>query len=112
MDTQELDDLKIDFLDELRPDPFKPICRDTLDYIRETVSAIRKIRSDALIEFRIKYAVPQLADQATAFRAGDVPFAFVQNYLCCLQLRVMLGDGIPVHADPVYFRYEVIHIVL
>ncbi|MBO7741147.1 MAG: alpha-galactosidase [Victivallales bacterium] len=106
MEEYDLDGLKVDFLDELRPDPWNPICGQVYEYIVELVNAVRKIKPQALIEFRQKYAVPQLAGLATAFRAGDVPFAFAQNYLLCLHLRMMMGDGMPIHADPVYFRND------
>lgn len=99
-----LDGLKIDFLDYVQPSVEKPRSRVTLDYIRRMIDGIRSIRHDALIEFRQRYATPGMLPYATQFRAGDVPFDYLENIHRIAQIRLVLGDGVPAHADPVYFH--------
>lgn len=100
------DGLKIDFLDSITPDEKRPRSRAAFAYIQELVHRIRTLRPDALIEFRQHYATPVTAGLATAFRAGDVPFDYIENFQRCVQLRLLLGDGVPIQADPVYFRRD------
>ena len=45
-----------------------------------------------------------MLDQATQFRAGDVPFDFIENLHRIAQIRICVGDKVPVHADPVYWN--------
>jgi len=99
-----LDGLKIDFIDTVIPDPDKPHCRVARNYVEKLVGRIKADNPAALIEFRQNYATPVNAALATAFRAGDVPFDYMENFNRCMQLRLHLGDGIPIHADPVYFN--------
>ncbi len=102
----ELDGLKIDFIDIIQPDEKRPRSRAAFRYAEELVRRIREVKPEALIEFRQNYGTPVMAGLATAFRAGDVPFDYVENFERCVQLRLLLGDGVPVHADPVYFRND------
>lgn len=102
----DLDGLKIDFIDMIAPDPEKPRCRIAYSCIKTLVEKLKKHKKDALIEFRQKYATPLMASLATAFRAGDVPFDYMENFSRCVQIRLLMGDKIPVHADPVYFNRE------
>lgn len=102
--SMDLDGLKIDFIDTVLPDVQKPHCRAARKYVEELVGKIRQIKPEALIEFRQRYATAVNAALATAFRAGDVPFDYVENFNRCVQIRLHMGDGIPVHADPVYFN--------
>jgi len=57
-----------------------------------------------LIEFRQRYSTPVMLDLATQFRAGDVPFDFIENIHRIAQIRIIMGDSVPVHADPVYWN--------
>lgn len=100
----ELDGLKIDFIDSVIPDPEHPHCREVKKYLEKLINCIRQDKPEALIEFRQNYSTPVNAHLATAFRAGDVPFDYMENFSRCVQLRLHLGDGIPIHADPVYFN--------
>ena len=100
----ELDGLKIDFLDEIAPNADRPAGRDTMKFIAALSAAIREVRADALIEYRQHYATPQMMAYATQFRAGDVPFDFIDNFYRIAQIRVSMGDHVPVHADPVYWH--------
>ena len=100
---QDLDGLKIDFIDIIPPDVERPRSRIIYEYTKELTDRIKAIKPDALIEFRQNYSTPVTASMATAFRAGDVPFDYIKNAQRCIQLRLLLGDKIPIHSDPVYF---------
>ena len=99
-----LDGIKIDFIDSVEPDVDHPHCREVKRYMEKLVTRIRQDKPEALIEFRQKYSTPVNAHLATAFRAGDVPFDYMENFSRSVQLRLHMGDGVPVHADPVYFN--------
>ena len=99
----DLDGLKIDFIDYIAPSVEKPLGAATLAYVEELVAAIRAVKPEALIEFRQSYATPVMAHLATQFRAGDVPFEWLDNLRRIAQIRLAMGDGVPVHADPIYW---------
>ena len=99
-----LDGLKVDFLDYIFPNPEEPRGEETTRFIRELAKTIRSVKPDALIEFRQAYATPGMHAYGTQFRAGDVPFDFIDNFHRLVQIRISMGDGVPVHADPVYWH--------
>ena len=99
-----LDGLKVDFLDYIFPDTEEPHGEETTRFIRELARTIRAVNPDALIEFRQAYATPGMYACGTQFRAGDVPFDFIDNFHRLVQIRISMGDGVPVHADPVYWH--------
>jgi len=98
-----LDGLKIDFLDIVPPDPDAPNSRATLAFVRELTQALRAIRPDALIEFRQSYTNLAMLPLATQFRAGDAPFDALKNFGRIAEIRLALGDRVPVHADPAFW---------
>ncbi len=100
----KLDGLKIDFLDQIFPNPETPRGEETTRFIEKLAESIREIKSDALIEFRQSYATPCMHAFGTQFRAGDVPFDFTDNFHRICQIRISMGDGVPVHADPAYWH--------
>lgn len=104
MKDLDLDGLKIDFLDTVRPNMEKPVGRRLAAYIQDLTDQLKAIRKDALIEFRQSYATPGMACCGTQFRAGDVPFDFIENFKRLCNIRLCMGDGIPVHADPMYWN--------
>lgn len=97
----DLDGLKIDFLDYIPPSVTTPHGADVLAFVRELTDALRSVKPDLLIEFRQSYANPLMAAYATQFRAGDVPFEWMDNLRRILQIRLQMGDGVPIHADPI-----------
>ncbi len=99
-----LDGLKVDFLDHIFPDMEEPRGEDTTHFIQELAATIREVKKDALIEFRQAYATPGMLAYGTQFRAGDVPFDFTDNFHRLAQIRISVGDGVPVHADPTYWH--------
>ncbi|MBO7328833.1 MAG: alpha-galactosidase [Lentisphaeria bacterium] len=99
-----LDGLKIDFLDHIFPNIDAPEGRAVTSFIQKLSAAIREVKKNALIEYRQAYATPGMVTYATQFRAGDVPFDFIDNFQRIAQIRISMGDQIPVHADPVYWH--------
>lgn len=99
--TTDLDGLKIDFLDYIPPSVEKPHGADVLAFVRELTEGLRAVKPDLLLEFRQSYANPVTAAYATQFRAGDVPFEWLDNLRRIMQIRLQMGDGIPIHADPI-----------
>lgn len=106
MEKYQLDGLKVDFLDYIFPNIERSRGRETLHFIEQLSKRIRAAKADALIEFRQSYATPQMLAYGTQFRAGDVPFDYEDNFARLCQIRISLGggDGVPVHADPVYWH--------
>lgn len=103
----DLDGLKIDFLDYVAPSVDVPRGAVSLAYVEDLMKRLRALKPDGLYEFRQPYATPALAHLATQFRADDVPFEWMANFLRLAQLRLTMGDGIPIHADPIYWSaYE------
>ncbi len=100
----QLDGLKVDFLDYIRPNVDYPLGRATTEFIAGLSGSIREARPDALIEFRQSYATPGMLQYGTQFRAGDVPFDFIDNFNRLCQIRISIGDNVPVHADPMYWH--------
>ncbi|MFA6814824.1 MAG: glycoside hydrolase family 36 protein [Lentisphaeria bacterium] len=99
-----IDGLKIDFLDYVLPDIDHPHSTQMMKFIQNLTDAIRKHNMNSLIEFRQRYATMQMLPYATQFRAGDVPFDFVENFQRICQIRLSIGDQVPVHADPIYWH--------
>ncbi|MBR7107475.1 MAG: alpha-galactosidase [Lentisphaeria bacterium] len=98
-----LDGLKIDFLDIVRPSVDAPIGRNTKYLIEKLSSGLRRNSAETLIEFRQGYATIGMLPFATQFRAGDVPFDWAYNFRRLADIRLSLGDGVPIHADPAYW---------
>ena len=99
-----LDGLKVDFIDEIHPNIQDPEGREVMKFVRGLAKAVRDVKPDALIEFRQCYATPGMMAYGTQFRAGDVPFDFIDNFQRIAQIRISMGDHIPIHADPVYWH--------
>ncbi len=99
-----LDGLKIDFVDAVPQSLEKPRGRAVFNYMSTLLKTIKKDNPNALFEFRQQYTMPLMLDQATQFRAGDVPFDFIENLHRIAQIRICVGDKVPVHADPVYWN--------
>ncbi|MBR6587731.1 MAG: alpha-galactosidase [Kiritimatiellae bacterium] len=99
----DLDGLKIDFLDYIKPSVEKPRSGFGYGYVRNLMSRLKSVKPDGLFEFRQSYATPLTLELGTQFRAGDVPFEWLCNILRIAQIRLAVGDGVPVHADPIFW---------
>lgn len=103
----DLDGLKIDFLDSIAPSVEKPLGQKTHAYLKNLMAKLRKVKPNGLFEFRQGYATPITASLATQFRAGDVPFEWLPNLLRIAQIRLTMGDKVPIHSDPIFWSiYE------
>ncbi|MBI2914827.1 MAG: alpha-galactosidase [Firmicutes bacterium] len=86
-----LDGLKIDFLDQVSPQPRRAdhehIYQTHGEALWKTLqamnAAIRKVKRDAIIEFRLPYANLLLRPLASLYRAQDCPWDFDQNRRLC-----------------------------
>jgi len=98
-----LDGLKVDFIDDIRPDREPGMAESVYDFVRRLRDLVTAVKPDALLEYRQHYNTPQMLDMATQFRAGDVPFDYLSNFNRIAHIRITVGDRVPVHADPVYW---------
>ena len=99
----DLDGLKIDFLDYIKPSVEKPRSGFGYRYVRNLMNRLKSVKPDGLFEFRQSYATPLTLELGTQFRAGDVPFEWLCNIMRIAQIRLAVGDGVPVHADPIFW---------
>lgn len=99
----DLDGLKIDFLDYVKPSVDAPHGARALEYVTDLMARLREIKPDGVFEFRQSYATPMTSSLATQFRAGDVPFEWQANLVRIAQIRLTMGDVVPIHSDPVYW---------
>jgi len=101
--TTDLDGLKIDFLDYLKTSVDDPNGAAAAAYVEDLMRQLRAVKPDGVFEYRQAYATPYTVHLATQFRAGDVPFEWYANLLRVAQIRLAMGDGVPIHADPIYW---------
>ena len=99
-----LDGLKVDFLDAAPACVERARGEAMARFMARLKDAVFAAAPDGLIEYRQKYATPATLDWATQFRAGDVPFDFIENLHEIAQVRLCVGDGAPVHADPAFWH--------
>ena len=108
-----LDGLKIDFIDQVSVLP----CTADHEHIYPTVgeamvrtvkamdAAIRKVKPDAIIEFRLPYANIFLRPFATLYRAQDCPWDWDQNRRQCAWIQSFTpGYGPLAEADYISWR--------
>lgn len=99
----DLDGLKVDFIDYISPSVESPHGARTLEYVSDLMRRLREVRPNGIFEFRQSYATPVTASLATQFRAEDVPFEWLDNLLRVAQIRLTMGDGVPIHSDPIFW---------
>ncbi len=100
-----LDGLKIDFIDIVPPNVNEPNGRATEKLVKELTDGLKEDNPEALIEFRQSYSTPLMLQYGTQFRAGDVPFNWISNFGRIVELRLAIGNLGPVHADPAYWPF-------
>lgn len=101
VETYDLDGLKIDFLNARCPATRAPYGVRALTYVEGLMARLRRAKPDGLFEFCQGYSTPLTARLATQFRAGDVPFEWLPNLLRIAGIRLVMGDGVPIHSDPI-----------
>ncbi len=124
MRTYGNDGLKIDFIDPLQADAAKKCTaeheHDMADYgeaVEATLAiihdAMKAVRPDALIEYRMNYSNLLTRSFATSHRAQDAPFDFDHIRRMCTRLKSYIIDpqagaegNVAVHTDPAYWLPE------
>lgn len=107
----KVDGLKLDFVDEFHQGKAKGkalLDDDERDYLcvqegvetllEETMSALKKINSDIIIEFRQRYIGPLMRKYGNIFRVNDCPMDFITNRMGIADLRMFSGDT-AIHSD-------------
>lgn len=107
-----IDGFKLDFVDSFRALGLEQTTVDHVDggrdiasvavavdaLLSETISRLREIKPDVMIEFRQSYTGPYMRKYGNMFRAADCPNDPLRNRVSILDLR-MLSATSPVHAD-------------
>jgi alpha-galactosidase len=98
-----LDGLKLDFVDRFVMRPETP--RDGGDLMAavdrllgDAMDRLRRVRPDAMVEFRQPYIGPLMRRYGNMFRANDCPADHVRNRIAVVDLRLLAGDT-AVHGD-------------
>ena len=99
----DLDGLKIDFLDDFPKNGPRPLSTHAYRFVSKMMKRLKAIKPDGVYEFRQAYANPLTASLGTQFRCADVPFEWFANLGRICQVRLCVGDKVPVHADPMYW---------
>ncbi len=104
----DLDGFKLDFIDswwdsdENAPYNEKmdiPSLQDAVDvFMTSVITSLREIKPDILIEFRQSYIGPHMRRFGNMFRVGDCPCDYIENRMCSLDLRMLMGNS-AVHSD-------------
>lgn len=101
----DLDGLKLDFIDRFKSDgkitpemDFSSVEDAVETLLDEITSALRRIKSDILIEFRQPYIGPVISTYGNMIRVWDCPEDALTNRLSITDLRLVTTD-IAVHSD-------------
>lgn len=115
METYGLDGLKMDFLDargvpmQMCEATHEHTCEFVSDGVTETMemmsAAMRKVKPDAIIEYRLNYATVATRKFATIFRGQDAPSDpdHARRHLALLRAW---SRGVAVHADYAYWTKD------
>jgi len=105
-----LDGLKIDFIDAVtvnsqrRPGEIEDTLGSRMAAIlQEAIDGVRRLRPDALIEFRNRYANLFSRACANIYRCSDVPLNITLNRWQAVMLRLLAPDR-AVHTDPMLWH--------
>jgi alpha-galactosidase len=106
----ELDGLKIDFVDSIAVDSErKPgagnatLGKSIFDILDTTISKIRELNPELLVEFRNRYTNLASRRYANVYRSSDVPINFTLNRWQAVMLRLLVPDR-AVHMDPMFWH--------
>ena len=73
--------------------------QDAVDiFMTSVINTLREIKPDILIEFRQNYIGPNMRKFGNMFRVGDCPCDYIENRMCLLDLRALMGNS-AVHSD-------------
>ncbi len=114
----DIDGFKLDFIDRFNfvdDDPAiqedyagrdiksLPMAVDRL--LSETMSRLRAIKPEIMIEFRQSYIGPAIRKYGNIFRAGDCPADILSNRIHTIDLRLTSGST-AVHSDMLEWNYQ------
>lgn len=104
----KLDGFKLDFIDQWSENPQNtpynekmdiPDLQDAVDaFMMDTVTSLKAIKPDILLEFRQVYIGPNMRKYGNMFRVADCPNDYVKNRIGVFDLRMHLA-GSAVHSD-------------
>ena len=99
----DLDGLKLDFVDRFAmQEDSSQGSGDLMEAVdrllRDAMDRLRRVRPDALVEFRQPYIGPLMRRYGNMFRARDCPADLVKNRISVLDVRMLAGDT-AVHSD-------------
>lgn len=112
----DLDGFKLDFIDAFySPEMQLPPEADGRDresipaavdqLLTDSISRLRALKPDIMIEFRQPYIGPAMRKYGNMFRASDCPYDGIQNRVRTLDIRQLCGDT-AAHADMVMWHPE------
>ena len=106
-----VDGLKLDFVDEFHQGKAEGkalLEDDARDYLcvqegveallEETMTALKEIKPDVIIEFRQRYIGPFMRKYGNIFRVNDCPMDFITNRMGIADLRMFSGST-AIHSD-------------
>jgi len=104
-----LDGLKLDFVDSFNFTEYSAkLTGNGRDYnsleeavdalLKETLTRLKRIKSDFIIEFRQSYIGPLMRTYGNMFRAGDCPNDSLSNRVRVIDIRLLSGNT-PAHSD-------------
>lgn len=111
-----LDGFKLDFIDAFySPELQQPSTAAGRDYesipaavdrlLTDSLSRLRAINPDIMVEFRQPYVGPAMRKYGNMFRASDCPYDGIQNRVRTIDIRLLCGDT-AAHADMIMWHPE------
>ncbi|WP_255314371.1 glycoside hydrolase family 36 protein [Bacillus sp. FJAT-26390] len=111
-----LDGFKLDFIDAFySPELQQPSTAEGRDcesipaavdrLLTDSLSRLRAIKPDIMVEFRQPYVGPAMRKYGNMFRASDCPYDSIQNRVRTLDIRLLCGDT-AAHADMIMWHPE------
>ena len=103
----DVDGLKIDFIDSIRPSEAAPesFGESFYDVMHEATERALKVKPDLLIEFRNAYTNLASRSYANIYRSSDVPLNYTLNRWQATFHRLLAPDR-AVHLDPALWHAE------
>jgi len=109
-----LDGFKLDFIDAFySPELQQPSAAEGRDYesipaavdrlLTDSLSRLRAINPDVMVEFRQPYVGPAMRKYGNMFRASDCPYDGIQNRVRTIDIRLLCGDT-AAHADMIMWH--------
>lgn len=113
----DIDGLKLDFIDSFKLPEEDPAAEkyDDCDFINladavdcllsETITRLKQIKPEILIEFRQHYNGPAIRKYGNMLRASDCAFDVLQNRVRTVDMRLLAGNT-PVHSDMIIWSHD------